>query len=289
MIILFTLPARAVTCLLVSTILISTLHTANAQRLRLSFSSGASFSNYLGANDSGPKGFPTSFAANPYYYNSSNPVLSNPSAGTYQKPYYQTSATRDVRTGFYASVLMEFKITKRFSVEHGLSYVQKGIDINFSTPIETSTSQGYYSFVRSIHTNYISTPLAARYYLDRKGRFYVLAGWYDAFAIKSKVKEASISATAFTKGDLPTSVSSSTSRQTAIKTNVFDCGFIAGAGFALPINDQLSIGLDARINMGLMRLQGDTSRDSYLDLKYSTTNINLETGLRVVYTLPVAF
>jgi hypothetical protein len=238
-------------------------------------------------NDSGPSTYASSFATGSYSY-TSPPVLSNPPTGEYPKPYYKTSATKDVRTGFYAGVHMEFKITKRFSVEYGLSYVQKGINMNFSSPIETSTAHGTYSFVRSIHTNYISTPLVARYYLDRQARFYVLGGWYDAFAVRSKIKEASSSSMQVTNGELP-ATSLWTSRETSIKTNIIDGGLIAGAGFCLPVSDQLSIGLDARINVGLFELNGNSSRNDYIGFSGSSRNINLETGLRVVYTLPVAF
>ena len=284
---LFTLPVRFIACFLVPLFLISTIYTANAQRLKLSLNTGASFSNFMGANDSGPESYTTSFPASVYTSSTSAP----PPTGTYtyQKPYYKTSATRDVRTGFYAGILMEFKITKRFSVEHGVSYVQKGIDMNFSSPIETSTAHGTYSFVRSISTNYISTPLVARYYLDRKGRFYVLGGWYDAFAVSSKVKEASSSGTeVITTGETPQTARWAT-RETSIKTNVIDGGLIAGAGFSLPVGERFLIGLDARINVGLIRLNGDSSRDNYLGLSQSSKNINLETGLRLAYVLPVDF
>jgi hypothetical protein len=203
----------------------------------------------------------------------------------YPKPYYKTSPTKDLRTGFYAGVFLEIRLKKRLSLEPGLAYVQKGIDLDFSTTTGTASSQTAYRFARSIHTNYVAIPVVVKYYLGHKQRFYVAGGIYDAFAVKSKIKEASTSsASIFASGGLP-AYSTSYSTLSEIKTRVIDCGLVGGVGFNLPVGTRFSVGIDARVNVGLIDVQGNSSASNYLNFNSSTKNINLETGLRAAYAL----
>lgn len=248
--------------------------------------SGVSLANFTGHNDAGPETNQMYVLLTSSYYDIT--LIRDPNQRfEYQKPYYKTSAAKDLRPGFYAGVFLEIKLKNRLSLEPGLAYTQKGIDLDFSSTTESASSQYTYRFVRSINTDYISIPIVLKYSLDRKERFYIIGGIYDAFAIKTRIKDASIYTTAtynLNTAYLP-SRSQSVTRVTQINTRVFDCGLVGGAGFSLPLSSRFSIGLDARINVGLINVKGDSSTSGYLDFSANTKNINLETGLRAGYTL----
>jgi hypothetical protein len=274
---------RYVAPLLAFIIFSSVAIATNAQKLKLGIRSGVSLANYTGHDASGPDG---PVPANPItsYYD----LDGTRTGGSYfelPNPYYKTSITKDLRTGFYAGVFLDIKLNKRFVLEPGVSYVQKGIDMDFNITSTEGLATRSYRHVRSIKTNYISIPIVVRYYLGQKERFYVTAGVYDAFAVKTQIKNATTRNSIAWGRDLPSSYTSSFMQWSEIKTRVVDCGLVGGAGFNLPLSARLSVGIDARVNVGLVNINGDSSKSSYVSFSTSAKNINLETGLRVGYAL----
>lgn len=272
-----------VACIVV--ILVTTNNiTATAQKLKLAVRTGVSMANFTGHNNSisNPGAVILNAKSSFYELNYIQP------GGTYEYPqfYYKTSTTKDLRMGFYGGIFLDIALTKRLSLEPGISYVQKGIDLNYSQASATGNTQNTYSFRRSINTDYISIPVVVKYYVDRHQHFYVAAGIYDAFAVKTKIKDATSTHTTTTtlESGFPT-FATSTYTWTAIDTRVIDCGLVGGLGFNLPVSSRFSLGIDARVNVGMVNVKGNSSDASYLNFSSSTKNINLEAGLRAAYTL----
>lgn len=260
---------------------------SNAQNLKIGFRGGASFANFIAHNNS-LASVPTSTGPRSGVFGPG--VVIPPASSVYTIPaYYKTDLIKDIRTGFYAGLFLEIVLNDRWSLEPGLGYVQKGIDLEYSTQQTTqsgaSRTTTVYSFHRAIHTNYISVPIVAKYTLDKKGRFYLVGGLYTAFKVRSKIANGEeLNQSVTVVGDVP-AISVSRYTPSDAYTKTFDAGITGGGGVSFPLSSNLAIGVDLRANVGAVNVRGKSGEQDYLSFSPNALNINAEAGVRLAYTL----
>jgi len=257
-----------------------------SQNVKLGIRGGANFANYVAHNASGNK-----VANNPFQTGEPFGVL-QPTDKPVINPYYKTNFMRDVRTGFFLSLLIDWELEKKWNMETGLGYFQKGIDLKYSYNISSvnvnnSVTTISYQFNRDVRTNYLTIPTVLRYKIDRKERFYVLGGTYNAFALNLGVHNStSINNTIMlsSSGQLQQQ-SRNELTFTSAYAHIFDFGIIGGFGFDWPLKNRWSVGIDIRGAMGLINVPGRYEEAGFLSFSPKTKNINIETGLKLLYSM----
>lgn len=203
---------------------------------------------------------------------------------------YKTDFLDDMKAGFFVDVFFDWRWSKKNSLEAGIGYCQKGIDLHYgrnTSMINTdnSTTTTSYHFRRDLRSNYITVPVVLHYALGKNERFYILAGSYHAAGIKYKIKDASIhivrdieSAT----GEKMTAIAETHITGAAVR--IFDSGLIGGVGIECPLSEKCSLGLETRVNLGLISLSGP-DQVQFFNFSKEAKNINIEAGLKFRYAM----
>jgi hypothetical protein len=237
----------------------------HGQNVRLGFRSGISFSNFYSHYVTGeiPNVALTTNPSGPMV-----PVV--PNSPTISSYYYKTDFTQNMRAGVFTYLFVDYQIRSRLSSEIGVGYTQRGIDLEFkqftsSTNSDNNTVNLSYSFKRNLRLDYISIPITLRYELDKKNRFYVIAGIYNSFAVNFSINES-----------LST---------TAAYASFFDSGLIAGIGFNFPLTKKMTIGLDMRSAVGMISIPKKYDEYGFQSFSSTSKNLSFETGLKLLYVL----
>jgi len=177
-------------------------------------------------------------------------------------------------------------------METGLGYFQKGIDLKYSLNTSSVHSDNSittisYQFNRDVRTDYLTIPTVLRYKIDRKERFYVLGGTYNAIALNLGVHNSTSLNNTKKLSPLGQLQQESISELTITNAyaHVFDFGLIGGFGFDWPLKNKWSVGIDVRGAMGLVNVPGKYEEAGFLSFSPKTKNINIETGLKLLYSM----
>lgn len=256
---------------------------AQGQQVKLGFRSGVSFSNFYAHHSSGE--IPNlSVQSTP-----GGPIIVDPNSGNHiPSHYYKTNFIKDGKPGFFAYLHAAFKIKQRLSAEAGLGFTQRGIDISYnlsSTSVTTDNNftKQTYQFKQNLRLDYISVPLTLQYKLDKKERFYVLAGVYNAVALKFLMKESlvSVNQQTFDAHGNALGTSASQSWTTDAYASRFDAGLISGVGVNFPLTEKMSIGIEFRNTLGLVNVPQKYEAHGFHSFSETAKNINFEAGLKL--------
>jgi len=257
-----------------------------AQKIKLGFRGGANFANYVAHDASGSKIANNSFQTGDFFgvlQPADKPVLN---------PYYKTNFMRDMRKGFFLSLLIDWELENKWHMETGLGYFQKGIDLEYSVNtssvnVDKSVTTISYQFNRDVRTDYLTIPTVLRYKIDRKERFYVLGGTYNAFALNLSVHNSTSINNKKTLSPSGQLLQEAIYEMTITNAyaHVIDFGLIGGFGFDWPLKNKWSVGIDVRSDMGLVNVPGRYEEAGFLSFSPKTKNINIETGLKLLYSM----
>jgi len=258
------------------------------QKIKVGFRTGISFGNFYAHHSPSERPrFPSEMDPNEL------PPILRPAAD--QPPpsyYYETSLGKDMRSGIFSHLFMEWELEKRLSAEMGLGYSQKGIDMKYSmysTSInsDNATTKLSYQFNRNLRLDYIVIPVNFLYKLGRKERFYVLAGIYHSIATNFLIKTSLIAIeeqTFDSSGQLKTHAVSNSMHKDAY-ASIFDSGLVGGFGVNFPLTKKLMLGMDIRSAVGIISIPRKYEEYGFQGFNQTTKNINFETGLKLLYLL----
>ncbi len=259
----------------------------HGQNVRIGLRSGVSFSNFYSHYVTGE--IPTiKLTTSPS--GSTIPVApSTPATPSY---YYQTDFIQNMRAGIFSYLFVDYQIRSRLSSEIGVGYTQRGIDLEFKQFTSSTNSDNYtvnlsYSFKRNLRLDYISIPITLRYELDKKNRFYVIAGIYNSFAVNFLINESLVTVNRQTldpSGNMK-SMEESKFSTTAAYASLFDSGLIAGIGFSFPLTKKMTFGLDMRSAVGMINIPKNYGEYGFQSFSSTSKNISFETGLKLLYVL----
>lgn len=270
-------------------IFVSISFLSYGQKLKLGFRGGADFSNFYGHYLKGEipnNSIQSADTNNP-------PILLTPRENDPQsKYYYKTDFIKDMRVGFFSYLFLDIELKKNLSIETGLGYSQKGIDMQFSQhkrSIMADNSevleQSYY-FKRNFRLDYIVIPVTLQYSIDKNQRFYILGGIYNSFAVNFLIKNSLVTVNNITyhsSGEHTETVSSILDDKTYAK--IFDSGLVAGFGVNILMTEKIKIGLDLRSSIGLVSIAGEYETHGFHSFSKQSKNISFETGLKLLYVL----
>jgi len=198
------------------------------------------------------------------------------------KTPFETSLTKDLRTGLFANFIIEVKLSTHWSLETGMGYSQKGIDLEYSTttfPDGMITETRAYS--RDIDLDYLTFPAVFRFHPGKTGKFYTLSGLYAAVLVRQDGLAHSVIHREIDIPDLNPEISTLHSRESDIDVHQADMGLVLGMGYAWPVKNKISIGLDIRMNMGLINIPSNYEERGFMSFSSTSKNLNLETGIRI--------
>lgn len=256
-----------------------------AQKIKIGFRGGASFANFFDHNASGEQVEQTP----PIIIISDPSTQPQPTYTTIED--YNTNFFKDMRTGFFSGLYMDIKLNEKWAIEAGLGYTQKGINLNYTTSNtfvndDNTTTKQNRKMTRTVHTNYITLPGVFKYTLGKKQRFYALGGIYNAIGISSKAKAWNYNVEEkYTSTGSPSTVNTAESSINKYYSRVIDVGLVGGGGYEIPINGKWSMGIDVRMNIGLLNVPARYNEFGYLTFSATTKNINIETGIKIFYSL----
>jgi len=264
--------------------------SSNAQKMALGFRGGQSFSNYVNHNYSG---VPVTGQVPVLILQNTTPVSGDVSGG--YTNYYKTSFIEDMRLCLHAGLFLNMPLTQKWSIEPGLSYVQKGIRLHSTVKrhLPDLNVDQTIAYDNTIHTNYIVMPIVAKYNLGKRERVFLLGGIYNALAVRSRGVFHGATATPVLGTNNPTynpGTNYSTNseywqRNDDLATKRYDMGITLGGGMQWPITGLISLGFDVRGNMGLLALSKASDAASYYGFNSNARNINIEAGVRFMYAL----
>jgi hypothetical protein len=259
------------------------------QKLKVGFRAGVNFSNFYGHYLQGEA---PNYSPEPVDPNSP-PIIIGPSAN-YPKPryYYETDFIDDARVGFFSYLFLDFELKERLSIEGGLGYSQRGINLNYSqhstsiNPDNTTTEQSY-QFKRNLRLDYIVVPVTFQYTIGKYQQFYVLGGFYNSFAVNFLIKNSLVTVNNKTYNSSGQEIAETKSILVDDKTyaKIIDSGLIGGFGVNVPLSKKMMIGLDVRSMIGVIGVAGKYEKHGFQSFSENAKNISFETGLKLHYVL----
>jgi hypothetical protein len=270
---------------LVVVITIFLFGNVHAQRMKLGFRSGFSFSNFYSHNYSGNQ-----ITTNNIQTANSGSI--QPGTLMLLKPYYKTNFFKDMRVGFFSGFTIEWELKKKSGVEIGLNYCQKGINLNYSfnasnVNADNSITKLSYQFNRDLRLDYLTIPVVFKYKIGKKERLYVLTGIYNAVALNFKIKHSTMTTNeeVLAPSGQQQTQTVSASALTKAYAGIFDSGLVGGFGIAWPLGDNFFIGIDLRTVVGLTSVPRKYEATGFQNFSDHTKNINIEAGLKVTYSM----
>lgn len=278
--------------------------TGYGQKMKLGFRTGVSSSNFY--HHYHPGKIPH-FTISPVEYSpfpeNDNPV-SNPnpnpapitiSPKTHPDLFYdhfETNIIQDMRIGIFSYVHLNWEIKDRVSAEVGLGYSQRGINMKYrlqsTSKIENNNIENLsYQFDRNLRLDYIVIPVTIHYQLDRKERFYALAGIYNAIAVNFLIKESMVLTERQTLSANGQNLGKSTSRSWSEKAyaGLFDSGLIGGMGMNIPLTHKIGMGIEIRSSFGLTTVPRKFDQYGFQSFSERAKNLNIESGINLHYVL----
>lgn len=140
--------------------------------------------------------------------------------------------------GFTGGMYLNYNINKLISIKSGIAYERKGYRDSFNATTATGQSAGVYETGNNL--DYLIVPLLIRANFGNKIRFFVNGGPYLGYLANQQFVL-----------NLPNSPKTTGVNFTEKK---IDLGISGGIGFSYPLNELLSISVEARNNLALINL-----------------------------------
>jgi hypothetical protein len=142
-----------------------------------------------------------------------------------------------------------------------------------------------HKFNSNLRINYITVPVLCKYFLDKRQRFHILGGIYNAIVLSFKMATISTyESSTILEGDIET-LSKAVLIPDKSHIRTFDVGLVGGMGVALPLKRKWSVGIDTRVNTGLTSIPAKHAKYNFSYFSPNTRNINIETGVNIFYAL----
>ena len=163
------------------------------------------------------------------------------------------------RLGFASGVFVERTINERLAVELAVHYEQKGINLKYESYIKeinnSRETEEWRYYERDIRNDYVVVPLVAKYRVTPGSRFYVTGGVYSGFLVRSAgMAQDSVLYLYSHQGSNGGRMQKMEQAADKTWTSSFDAGIVGGGGVRWPLNDELELTLDARLNVGLLKV-----------------------------------
>lgn len=156
--------------------------------------------------------------------------------------------------GFAGGLSFNYNINALLSIKSGVSYDRKGFRDSIIATLSNGQSAGFAEF--GVNLDYLVVPLLLRANFGDKLRFFINGGPYIGYLIKQQYILMLPNSPRITDANLE---------------KKFDLGISGGIGCSYPLNDLLSISVEARNNLALV---------SYADAgKIKTNSINFNLGI----------
>jgi hypothetical protein len=271
------------------------------QNLHIGFSGGAGFSNLL-------------FSEAPHKINifgsDKMPVLVNDQDITKALAYtdYPTSLFSDVLTALTARVHLEYFLKKNLSVQTGLSYERKGIDLLYSSISSHSfleTAQLEVIYRNKIINDYLIIPLLVKMYFPRSRNLFAVAGVYTGYLLSSRIdflNQKKITDKSRIVSDYSFYIDNEKDSEKEY-THLFDFGVSLGAGYVVQLSKKLKLRPEIMVNAGLRKVDAKYNNEysaipvanlsGYNNLMVRSTNyygLNSQAkNINVLFTLGVDY
>jgi len=200
---------------------------------------------------------------------------------------YKTSLTKDILYGVSLRFQFEYYLYNNLSINGGLSYNKKGINMKYS-----NNRNGYLVFNKSfkninssgsiyeelnskIVNHYICFPIAIKYHPFRNNNFFIQGGFYLGKLILNKTDIELIKdySSEYSSNYYMSYINGVDYRDL---TNEIDYGLIFGGGFFKKLNQKLIFTTEVKLDIGLKKL----------DAKYNNEyeEIKIPSGTNIPYT-----
>ncbi len=207
---------------------------------RLNVSVGTTFSNFISSEDS------HLIYAHDY------------SSGYYVISDYDTDTFEDIKTGFAFSLGFEYFLKNNVSLNMGLSYEERGIDLSVNK--KEVNKRGVKSTIRhtlDVSNHYLILPISLRHYF-KNNKFYLQGGIYTGWLLDSDVKIYDYHLFTYPNSDY--SIYESTfDGKGQDYTKDFDFGLLFGLGFSQKISKNLFFNADIMMSFGLLNIDDKVS------------------------------
>lgn len=193
------------------------------------------------------------------------PILTDASELTKSVAYtdYKVGLLKDVLTGISMGIQIEYFIKKNLSIQSGIYYESKGINLNYSNRKILNTTLGDIASESldekckiKFTNNYLTIPILLRKYLSKKQHIFFEGGIYTGYLISSKItflnkKTVSDATRVLSQYTFEINNQKDTKKE---YTHIFDFGFSAGVGFIKNISKKLIFKTEMLLNFGMAKL-----------------------------------
>ena len=208
------------------------------------------------------------------------PILTDASELTKSVAYtdYKTGLFKDVLTGLSMGIQLEFFIKKNLSIQSGIYFESKGINLNYSnrkilntTPGDIASESLDEKYKIKFINNYLTIPILFRKYLSKKQHIFFEGGVYTGYLISSKITYLNKKTVSDATRVLSQYTFEINNQKDSKKeyTHLFDFGFSAGAGFIKNISEKLIFKTEILLNFGMAKL------DSKYNNEYLVESVSL--------------
>lgn len=166
---------------------------------------------------------------------------------------------KNTRFGLVGGLFIENKLNEKLALELGLNYEQKGINLEYKSHTDTRSgderTEEWRYYKRDIRNDYLLVPLIAKYKFNAVSRFYVTGGIYTGFLINTVgLEEDSIKSVITSDYYLNSRMNRLDQEASKDLTSVLDAGIVLGGGASLPLGDHFALNVDARLNVGVLKV-----------------------------------
>lgn len=174
--------------------------------------------------------------------------------------------------GYSGGLAFQYNVSKTFSIRSGVGYDLKGNSSkSYLYPDISGNDIGKYRARSNFH--YLTVPILGKFTIGKKGQFFINVGPYIGYLLKHNF---------ILKVNVFEEFEDEYGKRFAEKSSVIDnlkrldFSLTTGLGVALPVNDQLSLSLELRNNLGLYDI---STLPVYNDGTIKTNSTNLLVGL----------
>jgi hypothetical protein len=190
---------------------------------------------------------------------------------------YKTGIFEDMLTGISAGIDAGYFIQDDLSVETGMFYETKGINLNYSNTQTGYTPNGGVlkeTYKTKIQNNYLTLPLQIRKYLFKSKNLFIAGGVYAGYLISSKVTFLNQKTITDENGLLTEYYFLIDNKKDTDKeyTNKFDFGLAIGAGYFKKISGRLNFKTEIQMRFGLVKIDSKYNNEFTVTPVASGTN-----------------
>lgn len=276
------------TPLLILLLIFQSLYSQDTgKKFRIGVKVGASFSSLL-------------FAEKPY---TMPKICAGGCSGNNDNQFnYEVDFWNSNRAAFTFGAVVEKNLGKKNQGTAELNYELKGLDLEYSatdvtfvqTPSSESIVATYRYIKRDIRNNYLTISTLFKHRVGQKEKVFVVGGLYTGYLLRSSVSGRDMESTLTfysPNWTVPATTTVSESRQNTDdarpQTRRFDPGISGGGGWEFSLSPGLTVALELRANLGLLKIASDSNDGSasYMDINPNARNLNVNLSACLFYKL----